>query len=284
MGRKRDAKAFSPKNLANLVKESDIQTVLNTNHQFSQIQLTHFSTSISTLTEWDQNLANQIAELTAHRKRIQLGSAVFRAACSGIRRLPNEILASIFVYAAGDRWNCLDIKSTGWRLAQVCRRWRSIALATPQMWSSFRVWQSVETVDDDVSCECGSPGCGAKTEISFGYPRKAQDMLTELIRRSGTSPLSFAFETQDPEEDLDARLTWDSYAANVGCTLLRMLVSQARRWRSITLRLYFEADMIKVLDLAQGKLSLLEKLECEDDSLHSIAFRRLPSDIISAPP
>ncbi|KAJ7157290.1 hypothetical protein C8R46DRAFT_859860, partial [Mycena filopes] len=55
---------------------------------------------------------------------------------SGLRRLPLEILAYIFLLTIPSVEETCPLRSP-WILGHICRRWRAIALATPALWSSI---------------------------------------------------------------------------------------------------------------------------------------------------
>lgn len=58
---------------------------------------------------------------------------------SSLRRMPDELLQRIFVQCRDlqDSDHCLLIKSDTWRVAQVCRKWRSVALSYPTLWNQL---------------------------------------------------------------------------------------------------------------------------------------------------
>ncbi|KAF7341195.1 hypothetical protein MVEN_01854700 [Mycena venus] len=60
-------------------------------------------------------------------------------ALAPVRRVPPEILSEIFhcyVDLLGDQHECVDVKHGVWLLAHICSYWRTVALSTPQLWSS----------------------------------------------------------------------------------------------------------------------------------------------------
>ncbi|KAJ8507230.1 hypothetical protein ONZ45_g10388 [Pleurotus djamor] len=84
---------------------------------------------------------------------------------SYISRLPNEILAMIFVFRRNDAAACSSAPSARlrWlRVGMVCRRWRQVSLSTPQLW----------------------------THISLGLNTKHNNLAEDFLRRSKLAPLS----------------------------------------------------------------------------------------------
>ncbi|KAI3602176.1 hypothetical protein WG66_002440 [Moniliophthora roreri] len=67
--------------------------------------------------------------------------AEYKSLKSPIRRLPSEILRSIFFFTSKYKPNCFGVNSV-WRLpaldmSAVCRRWRDIAIAYPSLWTNM---------------------------------------------------------------------------------------------------------------------------------------------------
>ncbi|KAK0479845.1 hypothetical protein EDD18DRAFT_1364106 [Armillaria luteobubalina] len=73
---------------------------------------------------------NQAIENQANAKKI----------LSPSRRLPTELLTDIFIRCSSlhDRSDSpLDPSAFPWTLSHVCRKWRDVAIATPELWSSI---------------------------------------------------------------------------------------------------------------------------------------------------
>jgi hypothetical protein len=59
-------------------------------------------------------------------------------ALAPIRRIPQEILAQIFVCyrdLLGGQSECVDVKHGVWLFGHICSYWRTIALSTPDLWT-----------------------------------------------------------------------------------------------------------------------------------------------------
>ncbi|KAK0466613.1 hypothetical protein IW261DRAFT_1321903, partial [Armillaria novae-zelandiae] len=66
---------------------------------------------------------------------------------SPCRRLPNELLINIFIRCSSlhDGLDSpLDPHALHWALLYVCRKWREVAIGTPEIWSSIHL----DFVDD----------------------------------------------------------------------------------------------------------------------------------------
>ncbi|KAJ3989125.1 hypothetical protein F5890DRAFT_134963 [Lentinula detonsa] len=135
---------------------------------------------------------------------------------TSIDSLPSELLLIIFEHtlplekdpledpdnadAVSPTWpDIFDLKNGPWVLGQVCRRWRSIALSIPQLWSTFYV----------------------------RLPRRkdsAVDVLQAWLGRSGNCPLQF---------QITATLGFCGHQS--GYALLTTLARTSSRWQSVDL-------------------------------------------------
>ncbi|RXW23676.1 hypothetical protein EST38_g2169 [Candolleomyces aberdarensis] len=82
----------------------------------------------------------RVTKLKQERKAILTRVQPLRAITSLIRRFPQEILERIFTHSRpADGYSTLSPADCPLILLRVCRRWREIAINTPQLWSSFEV-------------------------------------------------------------------------------------------------------------------------------------------------
>ncbi|KAJ7590199.1 hypothetical protein C8J56DRAFT_1163821 [Mycena floridula] len=89
-------------------------------------------------------IARLLAELKClEREHSALNRPIFQFAAelSPIRRVPAEILTEIFLYCVDldDGYNVLDIEAVPWSLSHACQAWRSVAISTPELWTSMRI-------------------------------------------------------------------------------------------------------------------------------------------------
>ena len=115
-----------------------------------------------------------------------------------IQRLPIEILIAIF--------SLYRYKNVPLELLWVCRWWRRIALATPHLWSKFRLctWTTV-------------------AKVAF------------ILDRTVTSPLNVEIST-DADTPISHTPTSPPYAA------LLLAATEAKRWRRLSIRSYPPED------------------------------------------
>ncbi|KAK0200481.1 hypothetical protein DFS33DRAFT_1387685 [Desarmillaria ectypa] len=56
---------------------------------------------------------------------------------SPVRYLPAELLIEIFLYALDEHFDILQVTDGPYVLSHVCRSWRAVALACPELWTNF---------------------------------------------------------------------------------------------------------------------------------------------------
>ncbi|KAJ6520523.1 hypothetical protein C8R45DRAFT_1121060 [Mycena sanguinolenta] len=150
---------------------------------------------------------------------------------SPLRRIPAEILSFIFLLSTPTisevryvPWHEYLFWSP-WTLGRVCRRWRSVALASPALWSSI----IMRNPNDEES-------------EFYSLP-----MLEEQLTRSGMSPLHVVFDYESFN---------DKTGGHVAEDVLKTLARHSSRWKS----LYITATQFTRLTSVRGRLPLLEKL------------------------
>lgn len=132
------------------------------------------------LDEARDNLAKLVAESTVHihnleRDRDALQAEISRtqAFMAPMRRLPSELLRTVFLHTVGEDQFCCF----AWTLASVCTTWRRLALSIPVLWRKVRisarytVWSSANS---------------AQIRLVTSQHASA-DILRIWLERSGTS-------------------------------------------------------------------------------------------------
>jgi hypothetical protein len=92
-----------------------------------------------------KNLAidEQIERLRAHRTRLHELAAVQKGTLSPARRVPNEVLVDIFLFATQETTSDLGFwRLHPWSPSKVCRRWRATAVSSPRFWNEIDIRQS----------------------------------------------------------------------------------------------------------------------------------------------
>lgn len=108
-------------------------------------------------------IESRISVLAREREKIQLDIAKRSTILSVIRQVPSDVLSDIFIacidknFGSGVRSKTtLDTRAPPWTLAQVCSRWRAVALSTPEIWATVRIIMSAKHnshIDNDHSSE-----------------------------------------------------------------------------------------------------------------------------------
>jgi len=203
-------------------------SLLKTNDPPSNISL--LVSSRNAVSSYASTLSSQITSL---KSELSLLSQKHTEACSyvqnyntilhPIRRLPPEVLAEIFISTSADLTNPLCMKEPPWILAQVCHRWRSIALSLPKLYSSLALRLDLRA-----------------TEASSA---KAVSILAEYLARSGSYPLTICvFSDFTPNHPL-----------------LSLLYSYSHRWKKAFLSLSLKG-FHALSGLVRGGVPILEVL------------------------
>ncbi|KAL1752853.1 hypothetical protein FB107DRAFT_219049 [Schizophyllum commune] len=166
-------------------------------------------------------------ELRELLERAEHQTQLNNAFLSPARRLPNELLADIFLlHVAHDRPVFPRIRPD-FTFSRVCRRWRAVALGTTALWTNISVWP-VE-------------------------PAKIHDRLVRELKLAGDRPLHVRFAHQWPCDDKADKPTksWE------------LLQTLSHRWR--TLRLELDSSYFRVLTprpvVCSSLVALFLKLE-----------------------
>ncbi|KZP00541.1 hypothetical protein CALVIDRAFT_595333 [Calocera viscosa TUFC12733] len=133
------------------------------------------------------NLDAQAAVLRAEQERIReelLGVLRERNSLIPVNRIPIELLSTIF------EWT-LSLQGCGSRypdrsplnISQVCSYWRSVTLATPDLWSDVRV--------------------GFGTGLNIGFHSGTLSHLKEQLERTGSVPLDITYKHCGSQKDYD---------------------------------------------------------------------------------
>ncbi|KAI0072091.1 hypothetical protein K474DRAFT_1605776 [Panus rudis PR-1116 ss-1] len=112
-----------------------------------------------------------ISQLESERAELERRVAHTLYYLSPIRRLPQELLAEVFLY------NFEEYPCCAWVLASVCTHWRRLALSMPRLWSKIRLVTSQDAAPDTIRLWLERSGSTIPLDI-------------EIFLRSPTSPPS----------------------------------------------------------------------------------------------
>ncbi|KAJ6573380.1 hypothetical protein DFH09DRAFT_1277033 [Mycena vulgaris] len=152
------------------------------------------------LTEEILRLESLLEEASNKRDCLKQFIDAHLALVSPVRRLPDDIVGTIFVAALPSTRNpAISSDEAPLLLCQICRSWRIIALATPRLWARIHVVVQTQSRIQNLT-----------------------DMVTSWLARSGTVPLEFSiFFSRTFESTCDPSL------------LVATLVGLSPRWKDI---------------------------------------------------
>ncbi|KAJ7587491.1 hypothetical protein C8J56DRAFT_861135 [Mycena floridula] len=146
-----------------------------------------------------------LVTLETQRKMLEKHLEATKALTAPIRRIPSEILGSIFAFYDFEIFVSNQFISTwGQKLVQVCSHWRNVALAEKQLWSEI-TFDFIAADPDEEST----------------YSAESMTQIVQLaLERSGNFPLTIKLARDGDDPTL--RAAW------------LLVVSQCHRWRSLT--------------------------------------------------
>ncbi|PBK68776.1 hypothetical protein ARMSODRAFT_957856 [Armillaria solidipes] len=188
-----------------------------------------------------------VEELETYRANIQRVSKEFSSTLAPIRRLPIDVLRSVFretrSYFGRPRQSVVGLPTIKFShdtltLGHVCGSWRDIVVSSPELWSHFR--------------------------ITFPSPRvdHPSPLLNTILPLSRPLPLDVRFISESD--------TSSGEAIEAFFSLLR----ERHRWRSVSLQI--PLDLLEQLRTSSGKLVCLDSL--------TLMTPRPPVDSRTSPP
>ncbi|TFK58778.1 hypothetical protein BDN72DRAFT_829520, partial [Pluteus cervinus] len=117
--------------------ESDISP----NSGFPNIRRDELEQNLEQVSSEAARLEVQLAALTARHAQLTKATLFYRAALAPWKQLPNEVLQRIFILTKSEEPpTCVPFSRTTapMHVAQVCSRWRGVALTTPALWKDLK--------------------------------------------------------------------------------------------------------------------------------------------------
>ncbi|KAJ8095171.1 hypothetical protein PM082_010393 [Marasmius tenuissimus] len=138
------------------------------------------------------------------KKGLQTTVERCRSLLSPVRRLPTEVLSTIFSFACSvNRLEPYCVPSA-FQLSMVCGRWRDIVVSRSSLWSALRIafafWE--------------------------GRFSKLTKLVHTLVERSGSQPLDLELVFAGTTDGMETGIS----------SILRILVQSSARWRHVCLR------------------------------------------------
>ncbi|KAF5391597.1 hypothetical protein D9757_002548 [Collybiopsis confluens] len=182
-----------------IIEAEEARDLLEQQQLVAQTESSEFSRE--QLTNEREQHQGRITHLVVQRDQVQTDIEALQAVISPIRRLPLEILSEIFVECFPKiKFTRPSAHEPPLLLAQICRRWRHVAISTPKIWSAILITVT-EHCHPDLS------------------------LLQTFIDRSAMHPLSFRIK-----EELDA-----DAASSMHEAAFELLWSAHARWRDVQL-------------------------------------------------
>ncbi|KAG7097521.1 hypothetical protein E1B28_004864 [Marasmius oreades] len=197
------------------------------------------------LERYDQEIERVVGtlrQLEEERERLVGMMEGARALLSPVRRLPSELLLSVFCFLLEPEEYSLAISKFGnavysptFNISRTCTFWRRIVHSNPDLWRSI----SVDVV-----------GIDAK--------RRLLNLVYVYLENSRTSPLTIQITDNDfsPDDGL-----YFNTIGNTGVDVIKALVRHSERWVKVDLR--FRQDIFRMLEAGCFQLPHLEELSMQ---------------------
>ncbi|KAJ7062728.1 hypothetical protein C8F01DRAFT_1368455 [Mycena amicta] len=222
---------------------SSVKTLLYTNAIPSDTQCADIREFLAASTPQLEALEAEVSRLqellTSATKQRDLQKELIeahRALLSPVRRLPEDILRTIFVSTLPvDRDTAMCADEGPLLLAQICKFWRDVSLTTPRLWSSMHV-----VIPDP--------------EYNHRQVEQLLVVLSTWLQRSGAVPLSLTIAASR-----DNSRTFTSSSTD---SVRRLLASVASRWQSFRVLAIFNLSQMPYFSsLTAEDVPLLQRIE-----------------------
>jgi hypothetical protein len=222
---------------------------LGTNYVPSDTEMSEINNILSTVDAMTAQLETQLEALKAKHAAVTSFAAAHRALLSPIRRVPADILTTIFLLCFQSE---IEPKMVACEppllFTHVCHRWRELVISTPSFWTNIRIEipfhpscytpnhpllvavteQEEELLD--VEDEAGAA-------VVFGLTRarwqrrvkRVAQLVTLWLERGQESPLTVSITIKGPKEPSSA------LGSKTAGDLLSLVCKHAFRWKHITL-------------------------------------------------
>lgn len=215
---------------------------------------------LADLDEEIDELERRSTQLKIKRQQIQEYLSQYDCLLSPIRRLPTDILHSIFHHCLPTRRDpIMSATEAPILLTHICRAWRQIAYSSPTLWARLYITFS----DEDALVDSGQISYGLTKQNISDTLRLRCAAVKEWLSRSGACPLSISLS-------YTSRIRSTTEGQSPGrsdntLTLFRTLTQFCARWRRLELRMPLEVYRILEDMIQTSELSMLDSVRI---SLH----------------
>ncbi|KAJ6573100.1 hypothetical protein DFH09DRAFT_1152310, partial [Mycena vulgaris] len=185
---------------------------------------------LADLTQEIARLESLLDQASSKRDRLKLFIDAHLALVSPVRRLPDDIVQTIFeATLTSTRHPAISSDESPLLLCQICRSWRAIALATPRLWARIHVVVPSQLRTQSLT-----------------------DVVSSWLARSGTVPLEFSVvfsRTSQGSRDISL--------------LVAPLVAVSARWKAIRFELPDNDPTVviaPVISLSSEDVPLLQRV------------------------
>ncbi|KAF9266122.1 hypothetical protein L218DRAFT_956504 [Marasmius fiardii PR-910] len=189
-----------------------------------------------------ERVRGTLRQLEEEREGLVKMMAGARGILSPVRRIPSELLLSVFSFLSESEGYSLAISDFGnvvfsptFNISRTCTFWRRIVYSTPDLWRSI----SVDLVGIDVK-------------------RRLLCLVNTYLENSRASPLTIQITEEDYSEDGDQHLR---IIGNTGLDVFKALIRHSERWTKVDLR--FRQDIFRMLETGSFRLPQLEELSMQ---------------------
>ncbi|KAF8072228.1 hypothetical protein FPV67DRAFT_1412017, partial [Lyophyllum atratum] len=227
--------------------QSPFMDRLKTDYHATDAEVPKIRQIVSDALEKRQRIEDRISRFSAliddlHLQRKAMDEHIrdHRTLISGIRKLPVEVMQTIFCWCLPSRNCAMSSGEPPLLLGRVCSTWRQISFSTPQLWSSLHV----------------AP--------PYGHGRDKSDLLVRYgeaieawLSRSASLPISISFvDDQHPPYSGRPVSTDSSHY------LLDIIFRYSRRWKHLNSRILHDY-MGFLTRLTENDVPVLETVQLE---------------------
>ncbi|KAF5373186.1 hypothetical protein D9758_001559 [Tetrapyrgos nigripes] len=198
-----------------------------------------------------KHLKASLDTITKKRDILQAKVTSLKAITSPLRRLPTEVLQHIFLHSLAP-FSTLERLESPLLLTQICSRWRSVAIDTPELWAAIHVF--VPKVTDNLP------------EPHRAKIEALREGLGCFLSRSRSSPLSISLYTHPWSRERE-----DKWAATL---IFGIIMRYHQRWKHLILRGHPQV-FSPVERLQPGDLPCLETLNLKNEFLLTMPLSTL---------
>ncbi|KAJ7502551.1 hypothetical protein B0H11DRAFT_1854726 [Mycena galericulata] len=230
--------------------ESQFTHLFHTNYVPTDEETSQIQADLVSRSRELARIEERLRELTVQRDEMQIYIDAHKRLISYPRRLPLDIVRSIFVACLPTERNAvLSAREAPLILGRICSAWRGIALSTPHLWASLHV-----------------PGDFVMAKRELRMPAVAA-----WLARSGACPISLSLPAEE--------IPWNSagpHRADV-TAFVKLLAGFADRWGRVELLQVSDAVARGLADIRTPMLRSIIFKSTRVSIFRNLGFLRVPS-------